>query len=933
MKHVSRRNFIRTTSIIAATTPSLYAAETDSVITPTRVPIPKPTKGPTQVRWLEGNVPQTKSGTAFGVPWPIRQQAADTTFTLRTPQGKTVPMQTWTTATWPDGSLKWTGHAIAPDAPAADYFEIAPGKTTLPDNPISVEESAKTITIDTGVIRCQLLRQGETLIASVKRGDTTILRNGHLCGTRQDSPDQGTPVEAFTSWIQSVEVEQSGPVRAVVKIDGKHRTPSQREWLPFSLRLYFHAGSDGIRMTHTFVFDGDEHQDFISGLGVRFSVPMRDALYDRHVRFAGQDGGLWGEAVQGVTGTSRSPGEEIRHAQVAGEQLSDIRTWDEAISTRMHWIPTWGDFTLSQPNSNGFTLRKRTKPGHGWIGSDEGHRADGLGYIGGPGGGIAFGMRDFWKLNPTQLDIRNAASETAQVTIWMWSPEAPPMDIRFYHDGMGQEVEGPLPGVKIEGIEPSVPDHPYAKQVDALHITYEDYEPGFGTPHGIARSTDIYLWALGETPARETFPQLAEAVSRPAQLNPRPGDILRAKVFSNMWGLPDRSSRNLAKIEDRLDWSIRFYEKQIDQRHWYGFWNYGDVMHAYDSYRHVWRYDNGGFAWDNSELSTDMWLWYTFLRSGDSTAFRLAEAMNRHTRDVDIYHLGRFAGFGTRHNVQHWGCSAKQLRISTCMNRRFHYYLTTDERTGDVLQEVIEADRQLAVLNARRKVAYDTGKKDFNEPKNSDQCRISVGTDYGATVSNWLTAWERTGDLKYRNWIENSMRSIGNSKWGFFSNRFIFDPKTKRMTPIDGEPPMASHLSIMFGLPEVVAELIQFIDIPEFKAAWLQYCEFCRAPREVLDQLLGSDYKAPGSPISHSSLLAYAAVMNEDPKLAADACKDLFADVYRSREPSLETKRIEGTDVLNPIDEAPWVSTNGSAQWGLAAIRASALVPEAISAY
>jgi len=52
-----------------------------------------------------------------------------------------------------------------------------------------------------------------------------------------------------------------------------------------------------------------------------------------------------------------------------------------------------------------------------------------------------------------------------------------------------------------------------------------------------------------------------------------------------------------------------------------------------------------------------------------------------------------------------------------------------------------------------------------------------------------------------------------------------------------------------------------------------------------------------------------------------------------NEEPSLETRRIEGPDALNSVDEATWVSTNDSAQWGLAAIRASALVPEAISAY
>jgi hypothetical protein len=933
MKNVSRRKFIRTTSLIAATVPSLYPAETEPAKSKKQIKVPVHVEGPTQLRWLDSADPNFQVGTAFGVPWPMGQQAADTPFTLRTSQGEQIPMQTWTTATWPDGSLKWTGHAITPGAQSKDYFEIAPGEPALPPNPVSVDEKADAVIVNTGVIRCELPRRGSLLIASVKRGDDTILRDGHLIGTRQDSPESGTKVEDFSSWIRSLEVEQSGPIRAVVKIDGMHRTPNGREWLPFSARLYFHAGSDGIRMTHTFVFDGDEHQDFISGLGVRFSVPMRDERYNRHVRFAGQDQGLWAESVQGLTGLRRDPGEAVRTAQIAGEKVPDILTWPKSISSRLHWIPTWGDFSLTQLNANGFSLRKRTKPGHAWINADQGHRADGLGYIGGPSGGVAFGMRDFWKLHPTQLDIREAATDTAQATIWMWSPDAPPMDIRFYHDGLGQDIEGPLSGVKIEGIEPSVPDHPYAKQTDAMNITYEDYEPGFGSPHGVARSSDIYLWAVGSTPSREHFTQLAEAVSHPPQLVPRPSDLHRANVFSNMWNLPNRSTPNLAKLEDRLDWSIQFYHDQVEQRHWYGFWDFGDVMHTYDRDRHVWRYDIGGFAWDNSELSSDMWLWYSFLRSGDPKAFRLAEAMNRHNRDVDIYHLGGFAGFGTRHNVQHWGCSAKQLRISTCMNRRFHYFLTTDERTGDVLQEVVEADRQLANLNARRKVPFDPVKKDFNEPIEQEGCRISVGTDYGATVSNWLTAWERTGDPKYRNWIEQSMRAIGGSKWGFFSNRFEYDPETKALTPIEGEPPMASHLSIMFGLPEVVAELIALIDIPEFTEAWLQYSKLCNAPRAVLDQKLGKAYRAPGSFVSHSRILSYAAAMNKDPELAALAAAGFFNNQESSRMPMLETSKIDGPDVLNSVDEAAWVSTNTTAQWGLAAIQASALIPKAVSDY
>ena len=54
-------------------------------------------------------------------------------------------------------------------------------------------------------------------------------------------------------------------------------------------------------MVHTFVFDGDEQKDFIRGLGLVFAVPMREQVHNRHVRFSGEDDGLWAEPVQPLT--------------------------------------------------------------------------------------------------------------------------------------------------------------------------------------------------------------------------------------------------------------------------------------------------------------------------------------------------------------------------------------------------------------------------------------------------------------------------------------------------------------------------------------------------------------------------------------------------------------------------------------------------------
>ncbi|MBC2606492.1 Tat pathway signal sequence domain protein [Pelagicoccus albus] len=920
-KSVTRRNFVKLAGLSAAAMPALGNAKgvVDRLLAKEEY---KLSPGVVRISWLEKERVGNHFGTAFGVPWPRGQVQHESEFSLRTAEGRVFPLQTWSTAMWDDGSLKWTGHALPAGLPKSKFYEVVSGKSAKVDSPIVVSRSGSAILVDTGLIKAEIPSEGSNLVSKVWRNGRLSLVDGCLVGSRSESPEPGAGVESFNSELKSVEIEQEGPIRCVLKLEGMHREESGREWLPFTLRLYFFSGSDEIKVSHTFVFDGDENEDFLSGLGLRFSVPMTDQLYDRHVRFSGDGEGLWSEAVLGITGLRRQAPDEIMNAQIDGKPLPDIRTWPEIVSSRLHWVPTWGDFSLFQPNSNGFSLRKRTKAGHAWINADQGKRSQGFGYVGGVSGGVAFGMRDFWKLHPTQLDVRNANTDMSEVTLWIYSPQAGPMDLRFYHDGLGMEMEGVVPGVGFEGVEPSMPETAYAKQLDGVNITYEDYEPGFGTPHGVARSSDFQLKITSAVPERKDCAAWAQESFTPPQLVPYPEEIYKARVFGTMWGLPNPTSVNLKMVEKRLDWSLNYYADQVEQRHWYGFWDYGDIMHTYDEFRHVWRYDVGGFAWDNSELSSDMWLWFMFLRSGDPTAFRMAEAMNRHNRDVDIYHLGRFAGFGSRHNVMHWGCSAKQLRISTCMNRRFHYFLTTDERTGDVLKEVTEADRMLDALNPLRKLPGEPIK---------GECIMSVGTDYGAIASNWFTAWERTGDPKYREWLEGSMRDIGGSELGFFNLTFKYDPETKKLTPAEGVEPRASHLSVMFGLPTICSEMIQNFDVPEFEAAWLRYCQLIGASEEVLEKELGPNFKRPPFPDAHCRIVAYAAAQTDDEELAATAAQT-FVDVqWKNRMPVLSTERYEGPDVLNPIDEARWVTTNGTSQWGLAAIQVSALIPEALS--
>ncbi|WP_185236483.1 exo-rhamnogalacturonan lyase family protein [Teredinibacter franksiae] len=869
-----------------------------------QAPVKTPKRVPGFLSWLEGQEPAAHPFVTWGQPWKPGTLQTKESLTLQSQNGAALPLQSWPTAYWPDGSVKWTAHAVPANTTLGEQFSVRKGVTVRPASTVKVKEKRRYIEIDTGVITCKIPRTGNQIIQQMLRKGQLVAENARLVGLVQSKPEcepgESCSVESFESKIGGVIVEQSGPVRATIKVTGTHRTEQNREWLPFSLRLYFYAGGDSLRISHSFVFDGESDRDFIRGLGLQVDIPMRDELYNRHIRIVGEGDGIWGESPQGITGLRRDPGQVVRDAQVAGIATPPLKEWDERVSSRMHWIPVWNDVTLTQLNANGFSIRKRTKTGHGWIDSDQGSRAAGVAYVGGVSGGLLMGMRDFWQLHPVQLDVRNAGTDTATATMWFWSPEAPAMDVRFYHDGLGQET--------------------HEQQLDALNITYEDYEPGFGEAQGVARTTEMTLQLHSHTPARQDIVEMADAIRQPGQVVAAPEDYLASGVFGALWSLPDRSSPEKGAIEDRLAWSVQFYKQQVDQRHWYGFWNYGDIMHTYDADRHVWRYDVGGYAWDNSELSPDLWLWYSYLRTGDAETFRLAEAMTRHNRDVDIYHLGRFKGFGSRHNVQHWGCSAKQLRISTSAYRRFHYFLTGDERTGDVLDEVINADTQLAQVIPTRKIP--------NKKPVPGDVRMGVGTDWGSVAANWLTAWERTGDSQYRERLEDAMRTIGGQPYGFFTGVFGYDVENKKLLAPEDVSPGISHLSAVFGLIEICTELNQLLDVPSFKQAWLEYGRYYNASPKEQERKLGKRLKGNSLTVAHSRLTAYVAAETGDEKLAVRAWQE-FQREWRGKK-VIGSQRIEGPDVLNPIDEAPWLSTNEAAQWGLAAIQNLALVGQAL---
>ena len=507
----------------------------------------------------------------------------------------------------------------------------------------------------------------------------------------------------------------------------------------------------------------------------------------------------------------------------------DMERKDPNTLHALRHIAKWDGFRLSQLSPNGYSIRKRATSLNPWIGTIEGTRSNGRVEIGDSTSATVFRLKDFWQSYPSTLQVDNARGDSATVTVSLYSPEAEAYSFAHY-DTIAHSLES----------------------------SYEDVQPGMSTAWGIARTSTLYI-----NPDSDE-----ESI-----LLPTPAYLHRKRAFG-IWSLPVRENSRDSLVEGTLDGIMDFYEREIERNGWYGFFNYGDVMHGYDASRDQWRYDVGGYAWDNTELASPSMFWYQFLRTADRRIWRMAEAMTRHCSEVDTYHAGPHAGLGSRHNVVHWGCGAKESRISEAWWNRFMYYLTADERLGDIMHEVADADTLLYTLDPMR-LAQPREKYPCSAP-----ARLRIGPDWVGYASNWLTEWERTGNLKYRDKLLAGMNSIVSLPNHFFQGPMAlgYDPSTGIISTDMPDEQTTNHLMPIMGGFELINELQLSIDNPQFFYLW---------------RIHNSQYKEKAFEIKRNKfriprLQAYAAWQGNAPTAKA-AWESLLGNLPLAPKPTLWT--------------------------------------------
>ncbi len=814
------------------------------------------------LRNLAGRNVQVDQGTSWGVPFAKGTLQPGATFTLTDRNGRTLESTAWPLAWWPDGSIKWMGlTAITSEGLDQLSLDIQAPSKTKPKAPTTESESMATqsadgIRVNTGAMTCFFPSAGKQIIRDLSIGGNRIASDAELIALLGD--------KEFTSKVETVTLLQDTPIRVQVKIVGKHAT-DRREWLPFTLYCVMYKHMPTITLTHSFLFDSDGQTDRIAGLGIRFNVPFRDEVHNRHARFAGDGSGgsgFWCQPVRLAPGYRPSAGRiftENYQEHLLGKKLPNEREMSETERAALQTCPIWGDMRLVQNSSNGFVVDKRTTPKSSWLHVTDGGRSLGGVLLGDTSGSIFVGIKDFWQTYPAALHIDHAGEDSGALTAWLWSPDGEPMDMRHY-DTQGHD----------------------------LKINYEDYKEGWESPYGVGHRSTVEIRLFESIPPNDELWKVAEAVQKPVQYTCTPEYFYSVHAFGDYWALPDPSNSAWAEIERQLNEYLAFWKRQIDERSWYGFWNYGDAMHNYDFTRHDWRYDIGGWAWNNVELAPNVLLWTCFLRTGREDIWTMAEALEKHASEVDVHHLGRFAPLGSRHNVSHWGDGCKQPRIEYAAMKRYLYYLTGgDALTGDRMTEQISSDK-----------AYDYARRISTWGAVSGTYLKSSLNEWGYYAGNWMLEWERTGNTYWRDRLLNSMKDL--VALGQKSGRLTFDyydPETGRFlvylkedpdykgfvdAPKSDFVPAASlsktklekiigyrnervrpdTFSTIFGIPEFFTDFRATVEYPEF---W-----------RLVDNSFRDISRAGGNSMTGPRMAAWVAHVENDPEIAALAWKNLL---------------------------------------------------------
>jgi len=676
--------------------------------------------------------------------------------TLTDEDGRPYRLQTQCTATWKNDlkDVKWlladTIVSLKKGEEKGLYLNLnGDGEAAPSGQSISVTEEDDSYIINTGVMRVRLRKDFpiysqpyapdffRSLQLRTSDGWREMLNGDH--GVHLYMKDtNGTVYDGCTKGFHPrLAIEEAGPLRCCVKVDGLHHSLDGRTFCPYVLRLHFYAGKADVKIFHTFVFDQNPEFIALSAVGIRVPVDL---------------------------------GNQIR-AEFAG-------------SEKPHIADDWREFSFTQTNHNSYTVERNGKD------FAKGTRSFCRASMLGSRGSLSAVFRDGWQEYPFGFNLKPGVME---IEVWPEKADTPLEFTTPFHEPPIAEFNFDpykvIPGeedefVRIINERPTAPisvkhvnprshekiawvEEMLEKHAKGRVIGYNDMHTNNGI--GAAKTSEVHLRFSAETPSVRELDELAASVQAPLAALPEASHVCASEAFGSFYHSGDPQFRQVDEKLDRVFYEVSFEPDELCEH--YGKMRYGNLPGTHSApshwvYCHYKKKDPLKAARymgpHNNEANDEIFaFWGGFIRTGRRDYFLRAQKFSRCVADVSTihFHPERPENVGGMHGHScHCWTGNPSKSHSMIAGYLTDYYFTGNRRLLDVAEET--ASRIFDHYQERIGIVANRG---------NDSYGIGFVREYTGAISVLMDIYQATWKEKYFWLAERSfnilLKSLGDTKY------------------------------------------------------------------------------------------------------------------------------------------------------------------------
>ncbi|MCP4157740.1 MAG: hypothetical protein GY757_59070 [bacterium] len=205
-------------------------------------------------------IARTSEPVTLGVPFAKGVLSTSSPVRIVNSSGSTMDSQFKRMALWGDGSIRWLKCDFQVDVSANSTatYTLKTDSSSTASTSLSVSESSSAITVTTGAIRFVVNKTGFNLIDEVRldlNGNGEYAAGEEIITAGQSigpiATESGTDYLASTQVPESIEIEEQGPMKVVIKVSGRYYNGSSY-LLKYETRIYAYAGKPYIKLWHVF---------------------------------------------------------------------------------------------------------------------------------------------------------------------------------------------------------------------------------------------------------------------------------------------------------------------------------------------------------------------------------------------------------------------------------------------------------------------------------------------------------------------------------------------------------------------------------------------------------------------------------------------------------------------------------------------------------